>query len=123
MPRVRDLPTSAPSNAPAPPLPPPAGDTQPPAPPAALPEPTFSGETVLLEVPLGSPPATDFPVHVDRKFTRRQARALRRLTASLDARQERLENGRRVTSCGDALSWLLERISPKPGAPGAAEAH
>ena len=67
-------------------------------------------DSVLIEVPVVEVPLATWGLHINTHLSLDQSLALRRLTAALDGRLERLSNGRRVINPCDALKYLLERI-------------
>lgn len=67
--------------------------------------------TVAIELPLGAPVPTAFPIHLDLRLDSRKGEILRRLAAALDKQQATLANGRRVVGSSAAVQWLLEQIA------------
>lgn len=70
---------------------------------------------VDVSVPLSSwTPGGYVPRRVDTKLSQGQSITLRRLMFACQERSARLENGKEITSAGDALRWLLEQIGSVP---------
>ena len=67
-------------------------------------------ESILVEVPVAEVPPATWGLHINTHLSPEQSHALRRVTAALDQRLDRLSNGRRVVNPCDALKYVLEQI-------------
>ncbi len=67
-------------------------------------------DSVLIEVPLSEVPAATWGLHINTHLTPEQSHVLRRVTAALDQRLEKLTNQQRVVNVSGALKYLLELI-------------
>lgn len=67
--------------------------------------------TVLVEIPMSEPYASNFPIHVDLQLSKEVGMALRRIARAYDRQQATLANGRRIVDATTALRKVLEVIA------------
>lgn len=77
------------------------------------PQPEQSHAEASVTVSLAPPPPTSFGLHIDMHLSVPQSDVLRRIAMAMDAKQERLANGLRVTNPTHALKRLLELVGER----------
>ena len=64
-----------------------------------------------VEIPVDQSEASGYVArHLDMHLSQPQAETLRRVLSALNGRNERLSDGRHVTTRTDVVRWLLERV-------------